>query len=455
MKKRVFHASAAIMPALTLFLSSFANLTAYAFDDNVKSGVVAITDYMTNATTYAKTDSGYQELEQYSEYWSSGSGFFVGDTTDNPTMIVTNCHVVESYIESGEGAGNLFYTGEYYNNKYPIYVKAESSELRVYFSEDDYELAYVDCYGDSSKVDLAVLRLREGTDKRHSLKLTETDESMVGDTVYTVGFPGNADNYFTGASKYGVNDVTVHKGSISKFVMNEGKGVERIATDAAIQHGNSGGPLVTEEGYVIGVNTNVWSQSPYSGQIEADYYAINSSELMRFLDKNNIPYQTAKTSSGAGMAFSAIVGAAAIVGIGAFAASSIKKKKNQTQGQPNLKVSPNAAAPAAKKAVIRSMSAQHNGKVFPVGKAPLTIGRDPSSCQIVYIKGTTGVSGKHCTIYFDSSTGLFTLTDLNSSFGTYLINGLKLNANTPVNLKPGDSFYVGDKANILKVEVEQ
>ena len=50
---------------------------------------------------------------------------------------------------------------------------------------------------------------------------------------------------------------------------------------------------------------------------------------------------------------------------------------------------------------------------------------------------------------------MFTLTDLNSSYGTFLINGLKINANTPVNLKPGDSFYVGDKANILKVEVVQ
>jgi pSer/pThr/pTyr-binding forkhead associated (FHA) protein len=100
------------------------------------------------------------------------------------------------------------------------------------------------------------------------------------------------------------------------------------------------------------------------------------------------------------------------------------------------------------------MSAQHNGKVFPVGKAPLTIGRAAGACEIVYQEGTPGVSGKHCTVYYDSGTGLFTLTDLNSSYGTYLSNGLKLTPHTPVNLKPGDSFYVGDKSNVLKLEVE-
>ena len=105
--------------------------------------------------------------------------------------------------------------------------------------------------------------------------------------------------------------------------------------------------------------------------------------------------------------------------------------------------------------VVRSMSAQHNGQTFPVGNAPLMIGRDPTTCQIVFAKDTTGVSGKHCTVYVDAAAGSFTLTDIGSTYGTYLSNGLKLTPHTPVSIKPGDTFCVGDKANILKVEVMQ
>lgn len=463
MKKKALRSSAAIVAALTLFLSGFANITAHAFDDNVKSGVVAVVFHLNGAYAFATYDlsasiTSDQVYQTYGDMdYGAGSGFFVGDSSEKPQYIVTNEHVIDSYLNANEG--EQFFDLIDYDSASGLYsvLTAESCELRVYYSQDDYDIAYVDCYGDEDKVDLAVLRLRDGTPKRHTLKIAEPTENMVGETVYTVGFPGNADNVLTGASQYGVDDVTVHRGSINKFVMNEGKGVERIAVDATIQHGNSGGPLVSENGDVLGVNTNTAFNRGDDSLTEVDYYAISSTELMRFLEKNDIPYQKAKAGSGAAAAVAVIVIAAAAAGCGAFAV--IKKKKNVPGFIKKIKAASgktsDTPAPAAQKAVIRSMSAQHNGKLFPVGKAPVTIGRDPSCCQIVYDKGTTGVSGKHCTVYFDSGTGMFTLTDLNSSYGTFLINGLKINANTPVNLKPGDSFYVGDKANILKVEVVQ
>ena len=41
----------------------------------------------------------------------------------------------------------------------------------VYYDDNDYDVAYVDCYGDVDKVDLAVLRLRNPTDKRVPLQI--------------------------------------------------------------------------------------------------------------------------------------------------------------------------------------------------------------------------------------------------------------------------------------------
>lgn len=463
MKNKTMRRPAALISvimALSMLLSMF-SINTYAFDNSTREGVVAVVFALKNAELcYYSEKTGFITYKAVGDVeWSGGSGFFVGKENENPQYIVTNMHVIDSYVESEEGGVYVdFYT--YDSEGYPLYIVAESSELRVYYSENDYDIAYVDCHGDVEKLDLAVLRLREPTDKRRTLKLSAVSDAMIGDTVYTIGYPGNADNDFSSASKYGVEDSTVHKGSVSRIVMNEGKGVERISTDAAIQHGNSGGPMITEDNYVIGVNTNVESNSPYAEQIEVDYYAISANDVMRFLDKNNIYYETRSSAGGAfgTILIIGLVALAVVVVVVVIVVVASKGKKAApvavAAGAQNVAVATPVPASTAK-AVIRSMSAQHNGAAFPVGKAPVTIGRNRASCVIIYQEGTQGVSGVHCSVSFDSATGSFTLTDLGSTYGTYLINGQKLNANAPVVLRSGDSFYVGDKSNVCRVEVEK
>jgi predicted component of type VI protein secretion system len=103
--------------------------------------------------------------------------------------------------------------------------------------------------------------------------------------------------------------------------------------------------------------------------------------------------------------------------------------------------------------MIRSLSAQHNGQSFAVDRNGILIGRDPANCRIVYSEGTPGVSSRHCSIMFDEASGEFLLTDLRSTYGTFLMNGQKLEPNVPYHLRAGESFYVGENSNVLKVEV--
>ena len=451
---------AAVLFAVTAVCPAF---TAKAFDNEVKSGVVPIVFFLKGAAAYSTTDGkNFTPIQQLGDIqWSSGSGFFIGKSGQKAQYIVTNHHVVADFINAGEGNQFGTYIGTTDGVNY-IYIAAQSCEMRVYYTKDEYEEAYVDCYGDMNKVDLAVLRLRDGTDKRHTLKLREPSSDMVGSTVYTVGFPGNADNQFTSASKYGIDDVTVHKGSITKFVANEGKGVERIAIDATVQHGNSGGPLVSESGDVLGVNTNVESNSPYQNQIEVDYYAINCNEVIRFLDKNNVPYEKAEDNMMTIIIICGIIGLAVIiiiVIIVVIIASSSKKKKNRgpvpaMNGMPVQGGMPSQGG--VKGGIVRSMAVQHTGRTFPVGRAPLMVGRDTVNCIIVYKEGTPGVSGKHCTISYDNATQEFTVTDLKSTYGTYILStGAKLSPNVPMKLRAGDSIYIGDKSNILSLELER
>lgn len=432
--------------------------TAGAFDNSVREGVVPVIFYLKGARlVYQSTDGTVTKGNTVDEVeWSGGSGFFVGNTGEDPQYVVTNYHVVEDYIATNEGEQYKAHIGTGTDGT-ETYVVSSSCEMRVYYSETDYYVAYLDCYGDIDKVDLAVLRLRNPTNKRHALSIAPIDDSIIGETVYTIGYPGNADNDFTGASKYGVEDCTVHKGSAGKIVMNEGKGVERLSIDAVIQHGNSGGPLVDEAGSVIGVNTNGISQSPSESEIEVDYYSITSNELMRFLDKNSIPYQKAGSSFNA-VPIIIIAAAVVVVGAGVVVFMVIRKKKpaGAPASQTGAAGAPAAAAgTSAGKALVRSLSAQHSGLCVVVDSAPVVIGRNANSCKIVYKEGTEGVSGVHCSVSYDRNTGVFSLTDLGSTYGTFMMNGQKLTPNTPVMLKPGDSFIVGGRDNVCRVEIQK
>lgn len=467
---------ASVLLALVMIFSTVSIFNIHALADykqDVSSGVVPVCLYLTGAGFYVTDGYDFQKMQDLGDIcWGAGSGFFVGNKGENPQYIVTNAHVVVDYVETGEGNGVVIYTGYYYNNTYPVVIMADSAELRIYYDSNDYDVAFVEAIGDVEKVDLAVLRLRNGTDKRHSLPIMVPTEDMVGNTVYTVGFPGNADNQFTDGSKYGIGDVTVHKGSITKFAINSGKGIERIAIDATVQHGNSGGPLVTEDGYVIGVNTNVYSTSPYQNQIEADYYALNASEVVKFLNNNNVPYYTASSGNGVagllvggGIALFLILGFIFLlitVAIIIIIVVVVKKKKKKAAGAPAANAAAGTAAAGAgaqqaaatqKRAMLRSLAAQHNGMTLAVGNTPILIGRDPANCKLIYVEGTVGVSGRHCSVAYDASTGDFILTDLRSTYGTFLSTGQKLNANVPYRVKPGESFYVGDKQNMIRLEL--
>ena len=416
-----------------------------AFDNSVNKGVAVVAFCIKDAQVCIYDGQNLQPMGALEDGpYSSGTGFFVGDLHKNPEYIVTNCHVVDDYIQSGEGGEGLINTGEYYQG-YPLYVYFASSEIRIYYDSDDYDIAYVDSYGEVEKVDLAVLKIKTPTKKRKALPIKVADKDMVGSDVWTVGYPGSSDNVLSDSSRWGLDDVAVKKGSVVRFVAASGTGVERIETNAEVHHGNSGGPLVDEDGNVIGVNTNFMTDG-----VQTAYYAINSSELINFLDRNNIPYETADDDEKDGIGVGAIIAiVVAVIAVGAIIAFVIIKKKN---GSPVGNVKPKKSSKKAMP-MVRSMSVQHNGASFAIGQTPLMIGRDATSCNIVYREGTAGVSGRHCTVEWKPETGEFYVTDLKSTYGTYLMNGQRLQPNVPYRLKAGDSFCVGDQANVITVEV--
>jgi S1-C subfamily serine protease len=107
--------------------------------------------------------------------------------------------------------------------------------------------------GADPSTDLAVIKVDAPAAKLKPLQVADSDALRVGDTVVAMGSP------------FGLEQ-TVTTGIISalgrEMVAPNNFGIDdSIQTDAAINHGNSGGPLLNLRGEVIGVNAQIRSES--------------------------------------------------------------------------------------------------------------------------------------------------------------------------------------------------
>ena len=145
---------------------------------------------------------------------SLGSGFVI----DTAGIVITNNHVV-----------------------------ADANEITVIFTDGQKLRAKV--VGKDTKVDVAVLKV-EPTKPLKAVKFGDSEKMRVGDWVMAVGNP------------FGLGG-TVTAGIVSARHRNIDSGPydNYIQTDAAINKGNSGGPLFNMAGEVIGINTAILSPS--------------------------------------------------------------------------------------------------------------------------------------------------------------------------------------------------
>lgn len=427
MKKKNRRLKAAVLSVFVILaVIGSVTVSASTFKTEVRDSTVVV-------ATYLEIPGSYGEIVGW------GTGFFVGNPNENPEYLITNYHVISDFVDCGAGE-----TVKAQIDGNAVSIRAE---LRVFYSSNDYDEAYIIDYNETK--DIAVLKLASPTGDRKAIPLCSPTDDMIGTTVYCVGYPGLSDNEIIGAvSSWGKMDVSVTAGTVSRFVVSSGTGVQRIQTDAVIQHGNSGGPMVNGNGSVIGINTLY-----VSNNTETNYYAVSIDEVIPMLKNNNISYVMEEDLKGG---FSGtwilIIGIAAAVAAVVLVIVVVVTGRGKRKKTGEDKMSPSQAMPV-KKAMIRSMSAQHNGISYVVGQTPVLIGRDASNCMITYQEGTPGVSKRHCSVSWNPDTEEFLVTDLSSSYGTFLMNGQRLLANVPYHMKSGESFYVGENTNVLRVEV--
>jgi serine protease Do len=176
-----------------------------------------------------------RQLPQQPVY-SVGSGFIV----DKAGYILTNQHVIDDAAR--------------------ITVKLDSGE--------EFTAKVV---GMDDLTDLAVLKIEAGHDLPF-LKFGDSDTAEVGDWVLAVGSPFGLAKSVTAGIISQTHRRTPYATAFQRF----------IQTDAAINRGNSGGPLVDLDGNVIGVNSQI---ATTTGDYNGVGFALPAHEASYVLDQ--------------------------------------------------------------------------------------------------------------------------------------------------------------------------
>jgi len=246
-----FGTALALMAALALFAApAFAREAPASFSGLVKEVAPAVV----NVSTTQKVAGGpmmdfpFQDLPQDSPFRDFFKHYFNGPGhSEGPTM-----------LEHSLGSGFVIDPSGYVvtNN----HVVGKATEISVKLSDGtSYKAKLV---GRDERTDLALLKIK-ADHPLPALAWGDSNKSEVGDWVIAVGNPFGLGGTVT-AGIVSARGRDLHEGPYDSF----------IQTDAAINRGNSGGPMFNMDGQVIGINSAIYS--PNGGSVGIGF-AIPSS----------------------------------------------------------------------------------------------------------------------------------------------------------------------------------
>jgi S1-C subfamily serine protease len=193
-----------------------------------------------------------------------GGGLFGGDGGNNPEEALGSGFVVDAQGHVATNA-HVVTTGDGSNIK-------RASQVYVQFPDRNRVPAKI--LGDDPNADVALLQIPTGGLKLTPLPLGSSDHLIVGSPVAAIGSPfGEEQSLSVGVISALNRSIT----SLTSFDINNA-----IQTDAAINHGNSGGPLLNAKGQVIGINSQIKSTG---GGGEGVGFAVPVATVRRSIDQ--------------------------------------------------------------------------------------------------------------------------------------------------------------------------
>jgi putative serine protease PepD len=237
-----------ITPLIVLFLTGLAGAavgvgTYAALDSRTSTTTVVREAAVADGNTTSNTSGG---LTVNDVYRRSAPG--VVEVTARTTT-TSQFPFGGSQQSVGQGSGFVYDTsGHIVTNEH---VVDGSSSVTVKFQDGKSYSAKV--VGKDSSTDVAVLKVSAPSAELHPLALADSGAVAVGDGVVAIGSPFGLENSVTSGI---VSALHRSIDSPNGFSIPDA-----IQTDAAINHGNSGGPLLDASGKVIGITSQIESDS--------------------------------------------------------------------------------------------------------------------------------------------------------------------------------------------------
>nr|WP_294523936.1 trypsin-like peptidase domain-containing protein [uncultured Rhodopila sp.] len=198
---------------------------------NVQNSVMRIVVVHPPEKSDGSSESKAQASDDSQPVTRIGSGFVI----DPSGLVATNRHVVEN-------------------------------TLAIFVGTPDGGRYRAEIVGMPEKADIALLRIHPNA-PLPAIRFGNSDKLRPGDTVIAIGSPFGFDNTVTAGIVSSVN----------RDIM-ESPFDDYIQTDAAINHGNSGGPLFNMAGEVVGMTSVLYAPGTYSGSVGLGF-AIPSNDL--------------------------------------------------------------------------------------------------------------------------------------------------------------------------------
>jgi S1-C subfamily serine protease len=246
---------------------------------------------------------GRNEVKEY--VGGMGSGFFV--SADG--FVVTNAHVVED-IHEGEAKAKL----KAFQQLAVKLQKQFGAEL-ARMSEDEQRALVGELQGSAKAVRNANIVMPDGTKLEYvvkaygkpgesndvavikvdlkqapNLSLADTDRVQIQDKILAIGYPGAADMQGTGLlDDKSQLEASINDGAVTAMKRSP-SGEQIIQINAAITHGNSGGPAVNDRGEVIGLGT-----FGSKGEVQGFNFLVASSTVQKFVKQAKVDMTPSST----------------------------------------------------------------------------------------------------------------------------------------------------------------
>lgn len=388
--------------------------------------------------------------------FSTGSGFVV-----EARHVATNHHVIDCVSEGGRA---LVAISQY--DMRPAQV--------IWQTEDD---------------DLALLRLDSAL-ARPVVRLIPDSLITPNDDVRAIGYPAAADFRTRRELTPEMFVPSVTRGIVSRLL--DIQSMPLVQTDAPISPGNSGGPLFSTCGDVLGINTMV-ATTDGGVQAQGIGYAVRASRLLSGMQEMNLtiavttarcegttPPPGTEASLPAPPADSTAVqaeepeaslfswllfGVLFLVAAGVtlfrvFTSRAGEQSGARSRAQGGASRSTSAAAVEPITPVSTDWPALVGidgalaGHRLPLASGErLRIGRDGRYCTLVFPESAKEISKQHVEVRWDTASRTMHVKDLDSLNGTFDARGQRFAPGEERSFKPGEAFYLAHPRHRFAVPI--